>query len=148
MTLLVSLKDKLSKVLNTPELSNAFRQVEIWGNQNDAAVSTLKTTVASLPVIAATTTSLNGSTPVLPLQIQTGYSSGTTSASGALSVAFPKPFPNGLVAAVPIDVVGSAQDSQCLVSSTSTKTTLTTFFISGGAAYVGAVNFCWIAIGW
>lgn len=90
---------------------------------------------------------------IIPI-IQAATSVGTTDASGNLTVDWPQPFPNGLVACVPTDGDSTATPNMVVGISKDVLPTLTTVLFkctSGATAAAVAstlVRVDWIAIGW
>jgi len=76
--------------------------------------------------------------------MQAGTVTVTTNASGDTTIAFPEPFPNGILSIV-VTNAGSLAD--LAIASAQTNGTLTGFNFSSNEKS-GSVKFSWIAIGW
>lgn len=89
----------------------------------------------------------------LDIKLQCGYASGTTSATGRVTVTFQEAFPNGLISAVATraSAAGNAREIGIDTAAGQTDRTKVTFIIcdsAGATQNTAAYLFTWIALGW
>jgi hypothetical protein len=116
-------------------------------------VTDLRVQPSKMPVLSGIDATIAGVAPALgvgPFFIQGGAHAGVTNGTGLMTLVFPTPFPNGLLAIVAVSGINAGNETCEVINASSSKTQAVIQFYNANSNTVvntQARTFNWIAIG-